>query len=179
MKKEKKLLYYNKWISLYETSKGFVYAQRKGVDSVAVLCFRKNVSGQREFLIRYQPIPEVKEKQKWTDCFPCPITGSCEDNEDRLQTAIRETKEEGGFEVTPENLIKEFRFLASTQSNEVVYSYIFDVTGLEQGAAPGDGTIFEQISYNKWHSEAELKEILKQTPVLTSLINLYYKLDEE
>ncbi|MGX9358538.1 NUDIX domain-containing protein [Mycoplasma sp. 128] len=174
MKKDK-LLHDAYWLSLYQTDKGFVYAQRRNVNSVAVLLFRRKGNNEFEFLIRYQPLPEIVEKQKWDDCFPCPITGGFENNEtDSLKVAIREVEEEAGFVVNKNNVFETFKFLASTQANEIVFGYIFDVTGLQQHEALGDGSIFEQISYNRWASEQELQNIINSGMVLTALVHCYY-----
>ncbi|QJR44407.1 NUDIX hydrolase [Mycoplasma miroungirhinis] len=176
MKKDK-LLYFTPWLSLYETEKGFIYSERRNIDSVAILCYRI-IDNQREFLVHFQPLPEIKEKQKWDDCFPSPITGAIEENETYLQTAIRETFEEAGIFVTENNLIKSFRMLASTQSNEIVHGFIFDVTNLKQENPITDGSIFEQVSYNKWYSEIEFKKMVKNELTIASLAYLYYKLIE-
>ncbi|MBU4691190.1 NUDIX domain-containing protein [Mycoplasma zalophi] len=177
MKKDK-LLYFTPWLSLYQTDKGFIYSERKNIDSVAVLCYRIT-NNQREFLVHFQPLPEIKEKQKWDDCFPSPITGGLEQNETYLQTAIRETFEEAGIKVTEKNLVKSFRMLATTQSNEIVCGFIFDVTNLKQVEPSTDGSVFEKVSYNKWYSEKEFKEIVKNELTIASLAYLYYKLIED
>ncbi|MCQ3907639.1 MAG: hypothetical protein MJ219_02630 [Mycoplasmoidaceae bacterium] len=53
-----KLLHKTKYLSLYETKQGFIYAQRRGINSTAILCFKKE-KGNYYFLIRYQPLPVV------------------------------------------------------------------------------------------------------------------------
>ncbi|QJG66932.1 NUDIX hydrolase [Mycoplasma phocoenae] len=168
-----KILYENKWINLYETSNGFVYAQRKGVDSIACLCIRKQKNNEYEFLIHYQPLPEIVLKQRWDTCFPCVITGSIELNENPLNAAIREIYEEGGIKVGVNNLIAENKFVSTTQMNETVYAYLFDVTNLKQEIPQNDDSIFESVSYNAWISEQKLRDIIQNKLTLSSLSNLY------
>jgi hypothetical protein len=54
-----KYLYQNKWVSLKETERGFVYGERKNTNSTATLLYRL-IKGKYEFLLRYQPLPELK-----------------------------------------------------------------------------------------------------------------------
>jgi hypothetical protein len=54
-----KYLYKNKWVSLKQTSKGFVYGERRNVNSTASLLFKKE-NNNYKFLLRYQPLPELK-----------------------------------------------------------------------------------------------------------------------
>lgn len=156
-----KLLYKTPYLSIYESEKQFWFAQRKNIDSIASLCFRKNSkTNETEFLILYQPLPETKYKKNWDDPYPCPITGSAEPNEDYLDTAIRETYEEGGILVNKTDLRNQTRCVATTQMNETVYCFLFDVTDKKQEVPKGDGTIFEKVSFFKWKTEKELIDIL-------------------
>ena len=157
----RKLLYKTPFLSIYESEKKFWYAERKNIDSVASLCFRKNkISSKTEFLILYQPLPETKYKKSWTDPYPCPITGSTEENEEYLTTAIRETYEEGGIKVSESDLKGYTRCIATTQMNETVHCYLFDVTNKKQEIPKGDGSIFEEVSFFEWKKEKELIDIL-------------------
>ncbi|WP_036459383.1 NUDIX hydrolase [[Mycoplasma] imitans] len=169
-----KLLYKTTYLSLYETPKGFVYAQRQSINSIASLCF-KYVGDEVFYLVHYQPMPEIAIKTKWDDLYPCPITGSIDPNESALEAAVRETQEEGGIKVDLNKFYDQVDYVASTQMNEIVHCFVFDVTGIEQHEPSTDGSIFEQVAKNKWHSQKELEAILfnKKQIYLSSLLNAY------
>ncbi|GHU28680.1 hypothetical protein FACS1894152_6600 [Bacilli bacterium] len=80
-------------MSLKETERGFVYGERKNVNSTATLLFRLK-NKEYEFLLRYQPLPELKiakyQGLKWTTLYPCCVTGSMEDDETPEQNCIKE-----------------------------------------------------------------------------------------
>ena len=146
-----KILYKNYHLSLYKTSRGFIYAQRRNINSTASLLFRK-VKNEYEFLLRYQPLPELKIKNnenKWNTLFPCCVTGSLEKNESPIDNCIKEIFEETGYKISRNNIKASNIAVASTQSNECVYNFIVDITKLKQTSNKlGDGSIFESISKN-------------------------------
>ncbi|QNM93386.1 NUDIX domain-containing protein [Mycoplasma sp. Pen4] len=171
MNKGDKLLFLNKWVSMYQTPDGFVYSERKNTNSVAVLCFRINSNNQKEYLIRYQPLPVIKNNN---ELYACPITGSCEVDEKPLDTAIKEVFEEAGINVGLRHLVYSIDNVASTQSSEIVHNYVFNVTGLNQETPKNDGSLFESISQNKWVLESEVEDIIfGDKLVLNSLLSLY------
>lgn len=152
-----------KFLSLYKTKQGFIYAQRRNINSVAVLCFKKEKK-QYKFLIRYQPLPVVNTIKhfKWDDCFACPITGSFEKNKKAISIAINEVYEEANLSVNKKHLINQCKFVTTTQMNETVFCFVFDVTGLKSlKKKQGDGSIFENVSYNKWLTYRQIKNIVK------------------
>lgn len=158
-----KLLKSTKYLSLYKTKQGFIYAQRRNINSVAVLCFKKD-NGQYKFLIRYQPLPVVNTIKhfKWDDCFACPITGSFEKNRKAISIAINEVYEEANLRVDTKHLINQCKYVPTTQMNETVFCFLFDVTGLKPlNKKQGDGSIFEKVSYNKWLTYKQVKNIIK------------------
>lgn len=173
--KQNKLLHKTKHLSLLETEKGFVYAERRTVNSVACLIFKKEIDHYL-FLIRYQPMPEIKEKKFWTDLYPCPITGSIEKNEKPIDSAIREVYEEGGIRIGLDRIVGSSISISSTQTNEKVFNFLIDSTNCIQETPNGDGTIFESISVNKWVTNDELLRIIfdkNQTIHLSSLETCY------
>lgn len=152
-----------KYLSLYKTKQGFIYAQRRNINSVAVLCFKK-VKGKYLFLIRYQPLPIVNTIKhfKWNDCFACPITGSFEKNKTALSIAINEIYEEANLKVTSKQLISKCKFVSTTQMNETVFCFLFNVSNIKPiKKQQGDGSIFEKVSYNKWLTYKQIKNICK------------------
>jgi len=168
-----------KYLSLYKTKQGFIYAQRRNVNSVAVLCFKKE-KGKTLFLLRYQPLPMVNTYHfvKWDTLYACPITGSMEKNKTPLEVAINEIYEEANIIVSKKNLVKSSFNVATTQMNETVFNYLFDVTNCKLvNKKQGDGSIFENVSKNKWVEEKELLKILNNKDgklFLCSLISCYH-----
>ncbi len=157
-----KLLYKTKYLSLYKTKQGFIYAQRRGQNSTAILCFKK-VKNDYLFLIRYQPLPVVNTVPhlKWDDLYACPITGSIEDNQSPLDNALTEIYEEANIKATKKNLVAGSYCVSSTQMNETVFNFLFDVTKCPvTKKKQGDGSIFENVSVNKWLTYKEVKKIL-------------------
>jgi len=173
------ILYKNEWLSLYKTEKGFIYSQRKNINSTATLCFKKE-KDNFFFLIRYQPLPMIKVKEiknhQWDDLYPCCVTGTIEKGETPIQNAIKEVYEETNYIVTKKEKIDETFCVASTQSNEVVYCFLFNLTHAKKiNKVEGDGSIFEKVSKNLWVSQNEIEKILfnKSNLYLSSLSSAY------
>lgn len=143
------------WIKVKETAHGFQFAERKGVNSVAVFLIRDTAQGY-EVLIRQQPLclhnPEVGEPQK---LFPCPVTRAIEEGETPEQCAAREAYEETGYPVSVSPLGS---YIVGTQTNEVVFLFWANVTGLEPAVEQGDGSYVESVSHNEWHPLYYLRE---------------------
>ncbi|WP_029608470.1 NUDIX domain-containing protein [Mycoplasma simbae] len=172
MTKNNTKLFTNDWISVYESEKGFTYCQRKSINSIAALLYRKN-KDKYEFLIHYQPLPEIEEKQNWDDLYACPITGSIEPDQSPLECVINEVFEEAGYKITPNNIKVENFAIATTQMNEKVFNFLVEASNLEQFPFSTDGSIFESVAQNKWVSETELCKILAKQIHLSSLASLY------
>ncbi|MDR1991699.1 MAG: NUDIX domain-containing protein [Mycoplasmataceae bacterium] len=174
-----KKLFENKWIDLYETKRGFVFAQRRTINSTACLLFKQDGKDYK-FLLRYQPLPELKitEKNKltWNKLYPCCVTGSIEANETPTDNAIKEILEETNYVTTKNNIKASSISVASTQMNESVFNFVVDITNAKQVyKKTGDGSIFENISRNRWVSHKKLKEILTTNKFvyLSSLSSAY------
>ncbi|MCT4469741.1 NUDIX hydrolase [Mycoplasma sp. HS2188] len=171
MNKNEKL-FSNEWMSVYKSQKGFTYCQRKSVDSIAALLYRHN-GDQYEFMIHYQPLPEIKEKISWDQCYPSPVTGSIEENQLPIECCINEINEEAGYKITAKNIVSSSVAIATTQMNEKVFNFLVDVSGLKQGKITTDGSVFESVSYNKWYSQNEFANIVLNELTLSSLSSLY------
>lgn len=157
-----KLLHKTKYLSLFKTKQGFIYAQRRGVNSTAILCFKK-VKNDFMFLIRYQPLPVVNTVKhlKWDDLYACPITGSIEENQSPLDNAINEVYEEANIRISKKNLVAGSYCVSSTQMNETVFNFLFDVTNCKSvKKKTGDGSVFENVSTNRWLIYKQVKMIL-------------------
>lgn len=160
MNKKSKLLCHTDFLDLYESSQKFYYAQRKGINSIAALCFKKNLDGSIKFLVHYQGMPNIAERKYLNQKYACPITGSIENNEDPLNCALREVYEEGGIKITAKNFVAVNKVVATTQMNEQIFCFLFNVKNLKQGIPKTDGSIFEQNATNKWMTQKKLESIL-------------------
>jgi 8-oxo-dGTP diphosphatase len=142
------------WLEVIETSNKFYYARRKGRDSVAIFLVDNK---EQKVLIRFQPLPrhnaDLDNEQR---LYPCPITGSIDVDETPLQAAIREVKEESGYENVELNLA--FNYLVGTQSDEMVYLYYGFADSTLNVVGEQDGTYFESISKNQWLPITTLKD---------------------
>jgi 8-oxo-dGTP diphosphatase len=134
------------WLEVIETPNKFYYARRKGRDSVAVFLVDNK---EQKVLIRFQPLPRHNaDLGKQQTLFPCPITGSIDVNETPLQAAIREVKEESGYENVKLKLL--VNYLVGTQTDEMVYLYYGYGDSTLNIVGEQDGTYFESISKNQW-----------------------------
>ena len=70
-----------------------------------------------------------------------------------------------------------YRFIPTTQMNEIVTLYIFDVTNKEITTPKTDGSYYELISENKWYKEDEFSEIIfNQKELALSCLVISYTL---
>ena len=175
-----KKIFSNYHLDTYQTDRGFIYAQRRNVNSTAALCFKKEEDGSYSFLIRYQPLPEIKLKDHnytYKNLYPCCITGSLEINETPTDNVIKEVWEESGYTITKENIKEVIKATSSTQMNEVVFNFLIDLTNKTNEKPTNDGSFFEEISENKWISESNLKDILlKNSELYLSSLSTAYLL---
>lgn len=173
-----KKLFDNPHVCMYQTKKGFIFAQRRGINSTATLCFKKQKEGY-EFLIRYQPLPILNNKKfKNIDnsLYPCCITGSLEKNQTPIQNCIAEVFEESGYKIAKKDIVDTVNTVSTTQMNEIVYHYLVDLTNKEMSSTPTtDGSFFEKISKNVWVTEKELINTIyhKENIYLSSLAICY------
>lgn len=179
-----KILYKNKFLSLLKTEHNFIYAQRRNTNSTATLCFKRE-KGKILFLIRYQPLPVVHglKGYKWNSLFACPITGSMEKNQTPLQNSIEEVYEEANICVTKKNLVAQCFNVSTTQMNETVFHFLYDVTNCKcVNKEQGDGTVFEKHSQNKWLTYYQVSKILKSNNkeyYLSSLVTCFRMFEEK
>lgn len=148
----------------------FYFARRKGKNSIGVLIYDRNT---KHFLIRFQPLVHTEDGDS-KELFPCPITGSLEYQENPYEAAIREVEEETGYEL--DGLISLGSYIVGTQTDEIVYLYFADVTGLTPNPALQDGTFHEEISENRWISIENLNKIILGECYSGLLISFYRSL---
>jgi 8-oxo-dGTP diphosphatase len=138
------------WVQVIETPRKFYYLRRKHKDSVGVFLVRKTPEQTWEVLVRMQPLPvHNADLDDQMMLFPCPITGGFETrDEDPHECAVREVMEEAGYDLS--ELQGLGKYIVGTQTDETVYLFWQDVTGIEPQAATQDGSYFESISKNEW-----------------------------
>lgn len=143
-----KKLFNHKWFSVYETEKGFIYGQRKGVNSVAVLpCFKHEETGEIHIIIRMQPMPLDNSEE--IILFPSPITGTIEEGNTVQETILEEMREEVGLEKKfVHGICRVHESIATTQMNEVVFSAVVRCGGSYKRFTEGDGSVHELVSFN-------------------------------
>jgi len=176
-------LFDTNWLKLKKTNFGYVYSERKGVDSVAVLLSRKNPeTNRREYLVRWQFVPtlSVISNDQHT-LMACPITGSIELNEDNVyKTAVREVKEETGYTLSMRDLKFKGRYQLGTQSNESVYTFYAIINKDNETEIPeGDGTEREAESHNQWMDHKDFKFLIRKSSRVYSILKLLYLVRNE
>lgn len=133
------ILHDAKWATLNTTKSGFIYSERKGRDSVAIFLTRNHGT---EVLVRFQPL--VADYEYY---WGCPITGSMDhESEAPEQCAIREALEESGYVIEHAELLT--KYIVGTQTNEQVYLFTADVTGIEPG--PDMNEAMGESGFNEW-----------------------------
>jgi len=157
-----KVLYKTPFLSLCQTEHKFYFAERRNINSTAILCFKK-VNGKYMFLIRMQPLPLLNTvyRKHWDDLYACPVTGSMEKNQTPIENAINEVYEEANLKISKKDIVASCFTVATTQMNETIFNMLVDVTHARPiNKQQGDGTVFETHSKNKWVTYNQLKKIL-------------------
>jgi hypothetical protein len=144
------ILFNNQWIQIRK-KKYYVYAHLKWCNgtAVAILPFRKNKSGQMEYLGRYEICPPHGDGVKL-----CSITGGY-DNADRFsirECALNELVEEAGYCVSLKDLIDLGTVFDSKSTDTVIYMFAIDLdlADIKKVNATGDGTIGEEGAFCDW-----------------------------
>lgn len=145
---------------------------RPKLDAVAVLVWRRRDDGAREFLTRLNLRPAAYFRKDRAPVLPdgrsnlfCEeIVAGLLEHEDHgeaglLGRAAEEVREEGGFVVEPQRIVRlgPAFFVAPGILSEKIYLCACEVTGLEQHEARGDGSPLEEGGELFWRTEAELQ----------------------
>jgi 8-oxo-dGTP diphosphatase len=146
---------------------GYYYAERKGVDSVAVFL----VTTDKKVLVRYQPLPQFDSER----LFECPITGTMEPHKHPAQVAQIEALEEGGYPVEISSAIDLGGYIVGTQTNETCYCYAWDVTFIDPVVPEGDGSIHEAMSENAWLTFEQAMNCAEYSGLIIGLYRLREK----
>lgn len=158
----KEELYHDKWLSLFVVKapakgvNGYVYSHETRCcgEIVAILPYRKPTNGVYQYLLKSEMTPCWGLDQKLSS-----ITGGWEGGDIRSD-AVREMKEETGYDISKAELINLGASYASKSSDTIYSLFSVDLTGKEPGEAIGDGSRVESESKAIWVNPNRLYEIL-------------------
>ena len=137
----------NKFLNLKEVydpenhCKGYQFAERRGVDSVAFICYDSFVE---EFLLNQEFKPPINQMILGS------FGGSFDKNKEPVDIVIDEVKEEAGFVVTKNDVKFVGKVLVSTQMNQYCYLYIVMVDKDKQVEREPENKI-EAMAKISWH----------------------------
>lgn len=171
--KTEEVLFKNKWIEVYE--KDGWYTCYRSEHGVVVLGIRyseskKALLDEMEALVRVEHTPCHLDGPKEGKFNLTSLTGMIEDGLTPFQTAKKELLEESGYDVQEEAFIDLGWVYPSKQSDNKIYLFAVDLTGLEPSKEiSGDGTKGEEGAYSKWVS---LKEAISlPSPMIGACIS--------
>lgn len=129
MPREEKLLFDAGFIKLKKVidpdkhCNGYIYSERKGVDSIAFICFDRDNPGQ--YLLNHEFTPP-----NGNFMFRA-FGGSIDKNKTKEEIVIDEVREEVGYKVSNDRVKFVGKCFVSTQMNQTCYLYAVDITDLE------------------------------------------------
>lgn len=145
------------YLSLYELKcpdkgiDGYVYSHenRCSGNIVAILpfCFERL---DLKFLLRFELTPcwDMDHNQVSS------ITGGVE-SDNPEDDAVKELKEEAGYDVDKEQLIDLGTCFNSKSSDTIIHLYSVNLTNCEKGDAEGDGSYLEDQAYCYWNNSID------------------------
>ena len=157
-----KLLYHTEYLDLMQRDGWYYFAKVPGsAGGIAILLYRQ---GCRESILgRYEVCPVHGDGLALTT-----VAGGIEEGDTPPQTAIKESYEEAGYRLNPDQLISLGQCNLSTNQDTVVYLFAADVSGLIREEAPGDGTKGEEGAYCGWVQPSEA--VLSKSAFMSVLI---------
>lgn len=114
------------WLAVWQ-HENYVYSERLGKDSIAVVAIKENIEGYLEVLLHEEFNPAHNKVIKGA------IGGSMDKAKSPIATAQAELAEEAGFKVKEDIIMPVGTMFASTQTNEIVNLFIANVTDYKQG----------------------------------------------
>ena len=142
-----KMLWQNEWMEIREIDGWYTMAHNTKGDGVAVLGYDKDSS---KILVRTEHNPAHGEGFRRTS-----LTGTIEGGITLLETAVKELKEESGYEADPSEFTELGVVFPSKFSDYRLYLFAVDLTGKQQGAIEGDGTEGEAGADVEWVAVTE------------------------
>jgi len=151
-----RLLWDDPWLQMKQVVdpehgvKGYTYSHEVRCHGhiVAVLPVRAHASGQLEFCIRREITPCWGMTHNWSS-----LTGGCDlpiDEESPEVVAIRELKEESGYEAKVHELINLGTCFGTKSTDTIYHLFAVDVGDKEPGEAAGDGTPLDTEGIVDW-----------------------------
>jgi 8-oxo-dGTP pyrophosphatase MutT (NUDIX family) len=153
----------NKWVGLFETTDGYVYASElRGGSIVAVLGYKETDEGIL-FVGRFESVPCHDDKMKLVS-----LTGMMEEGEDPKEAAVREMAEESGVEIDKDDLIDLGTVKPAKAMDTTFYLFGVDIGDKTPEKGPGDGSSGEKGTYCKL---VPMRDIVKSdNSILHSLL---------
>lgn len=120
--------------------KGYQFAERRGQDSIAFICYDKDTN---EFLVNREYKPPVDQ------FIDSAFGGSLDKDVSKIEIVIAEVREEAGFVVDKNNVIEVGRSFVSTQMNQYCFLYFVYVDKTKQQEREPENAI-EALAETKW-----------------------------
>lgn len=134
---------------------GFQFAERRGIDSVAFICY--DIDAEQVLLNSEQKPP--------IDKFVLgAFGGSMDKDKEPIDIVIGEVKEEAGFVVTKDDIRFVGKVLVSTQMNQYCYLYLVFVNKDKQGEREPENLI-EASATISWHNIKEVYKLEDWKPI--------------
>ena len=134
---------------------GFQFAERRGVDSVAFICYDK---AAELFLLNTEYKPPINMFLKGA------FGGSFDKAKEPIDIVIDEVKEEAGFTVTKKDVYMVGKVMVSTQMNQFCYLYIVFVDKDKQEDKKPQDKI-EALAKTTWDVEMDLYTLEDWKPI--------------
>lgn len=153
----------NKYLNLKEIVdtehhvNGFQFAERKGIDSIAFICFDRD---REQFLLNKEYKPPI-------DAFILgAFGGSMDKNKRPEEIVLDEVREEAGFIVKPDDVKLVGKVLVSTQMNQFCYLYVVFVDKDNQQEKHPENAV-EALATTHWilWGAKELDELQDWKPI--------------
>ena len=136
----------NKFLNLKEVCdpeyhvKAYQFAERRGVDSIAFICYDEN---SEQFLINCEYKPPTNQ------FIDGAFGGSLDKNVDKIQIVLDEIREEAGFDIDKEYVYFLGKVFVSTQMNQYCHLYIIEVDRNKQLERKPENLV-EAMAKTKW-----------------------------
>jgi hypothetical protein len=126
--------------------KGYQFAERKGVDSVAFICVNKDAN---KFLVNSEATPPLGE-------FLLRAFGGSLDKETSHEKIVQgEVREEAGYDVELSDINLVGKSFVSTQMNQYCYLYLVFISEKQKTERKPENST-EALSSPKWLTEEEI-----------------------
>lgn len=142
----------NKFLNIKEVydeekhCRGYQFAERRGVDSIAFICWD---GAQEKFLVNYEYTPPTDEFMLRA------FGGSLDKAVSMKEIVIDEASEEAGYVVKDKHIMELGPVFVSTQMNQRCYLFLVDVTGLKCGERKPENQI-EEMAATAWKTKEEI-----------------------